>query len=305
VTSPGLLGRGGQLPALALFLACSDVTPEIDRGPSDREAADPSALRVDARYLTHLAFAGSDGRLFFGSFDQTAELGQLVRTYGAWRGEGDSWQPLVDARDTLPVPRAGWRLLPAGDMAVRVGDAGQIVSLAFSNEDTPGDEDSPEVRLRVGEEVSAWTGPTGQRESLGMAVFDAEGRSSLGVLFFRRAARALSIPATAVAGRTFVLADSIGNALLIHAGGAQEPTVAHAWLHGVASSWDGLIFERADSVGTSARWRFEIPGTDLRGNIRTRASRTAGVPIVAIECVLFAGDERFRFDGLSAELTSP
>jgi len=138
-----------------------------------------------------------------------------------------------------------------------------------------------------------------------MAVFDAEGRSSLGVLFFRRAARSLGIPGTTGASRTFVLADSIGNALLIHEGNAQESTVAHAWLHGVASAWDGLIFERADSVGTSARWRFEIPGTDLRGNIRTRSSGAPGVPTVAIECMLIAGDERFRFSGLSAELPSP
>ncbi len=289
--------------ALATLAACSEVSPELDRAASDGDAADPSSLRVDARYLTHLAFAGSDGRLFYGSFDQTAELGQLTRSYGAWRGDEESWRALLDTQDTLPVPRAGWRLLPDRDMQVRVGDAGQIVSLAFQVEDAA--EVRSEVRLRVGEEISTWTGPTGQRESLGMAVFDADGASSLGVLFFRRAARALGIPGTVDPSRTFVLADSLGNAMVIHAGSDQAPSVAHAWLHGVASSWDGLIFERADSVGTSARWRFEIPGTDLRGNIRARPAQIPGAPTVAIDCVLFAGDERFRFSGLSAELPSP
>ena len=293
------------LPALLVVCSaafgCRDMAPDADRGAADAESADPSALRVDARYLTHLAFAGSDGRLFYGSFDQTAERGRLERAYGVWWAGADGWQSLVETRDTIPVARAGWRLLPARPMTVRIGDAGQIVSVAFS----PDDESESAVRLQVGEEVSAWTGPTGQRESLGIAVIHAEGRASLGVLFFRRAARALGIPPSAPPSRSFVLADSIGNGLLIHEGGATGPSVVHAWLHGALSSWTDLVLEPADSVGRSARWSFEIPGTELRGNLRTRPLPADGSPVVAVECILYAGSEQFRFTGLTTELPSP
>ena len=287
---------------------CTNPTPRSDPDTIGSATEEAAATQADARYVTHLLFAGTDGSTFFGAFDQSAEQSRLTRRYDAWWSDGRSWQPLARSRDTLPVPRAAWRILPVPDMAVRVGDAGQMVSLTF----TP--HNSTPVRLDAREAISVWTGPTGQRESLGLGVLQVRDSATAGILFFRRAARALRIPPTAGASRTFVLADSIGNGILLHTGDEQQPTVAHTWLHGTEAAWSSVILETLDSTGTTEQWNFRISGTDLRGNIRTRTGVDSGdassdappraSPLV-IECVLFAGDEQFRFLGLSARLPLP
>lgn len=303
----------GWIVSNTLFLligaaGCSDPTPESDLYDVGNATDDAATIQVDARYVTHLLFAGPDGRSFFGVFDQSSQERQLTRRYDAWWSDGITWQPLVNERDTLPIPRAAWRILPTAEMAVRVGDAGQIVSLAF----TP--HDAMPVRLDAREAVSVWTSPTGQRESLGLGVLQLEDSAGPGLLFFRRAARALSIPPTAGTSRTFVLADSLGNGLLFHTGDEQQPTVAHTWLHGTEAAWSGVILETLDSREGAEEWSFSISGTDLHGNIRTRTGITNGnassdavsrLPPLVIECVLFVGDEQFQFLGVSTRLTLP
>lgn len=269
---------------------------------------DAAAIPAEARYITHLLFAGPDGRSFFGVFDQSSQERQLTRQYDAWWSDGSTWQSLVNERDTLPIPRAAWRILPTTNMDIRVGDVGQMVSLVF----TP--PDAMPVRLDARESVSVWTGPTGQRESLGLGVLQLEDDAGPGLLFFRRAARALSIPPTAETSRTFVLADSLGNGLLFHTGDEQQPTVAHTWLHGTEAAWSGVILETLDPTEGAEEWSFSISGTDLRGNIRTRTSilndnvssdGPLRLPPLVIEGVLFVGDEEFQFLGLSTRLTLP
>lgn len=295
--------RSGCATAVALAsVACTSPAPP-ESGELATEAAETAvAAPTDARYVTHLLFAAADGVAFSGSFDQTAEQSRLARAYEVWWTEGQAWAPLVDERDTLPVGRAAWRLLPASDMSVRIGDAGQVVSLGF----VPDGEDQETVRLQAGEELSVWTGPTGQRESLGLAVLEAGDRAVPGILFFRRAARALRIPATADAARTFVLADSLGNGLLIHEGTGRQPAVAHTWLHGIESAWGDVIVEPVDSVADPTSWRFAIPGTDLSGELIPVAETGVGAgSAMRLEAVLSAGGEEFRFVGLTATLAFP
>ena len=305
--------RSGWLVVSTLTLftgvsGCSDPKPQSDLYDSGDEMDDAAAIPADARYITHLLFAGPDGRSFFGVFDQSSQENQLTRQYHVWWSDGSAWQPLVNERDTLPIPRASWRILPTMDMNVRVGDMGQMVSLIF----TP--RDGMPVRLDAREAVSVWTGPTGQRESLGLGVLQLEDDARPGLLFFRRAARALSIPPTAGTSRTFVLADSLGNGLLFHTGDEQQPTVAHTWLHGTEAAWSDVILETLDPTEGAEEWSFSISGTDLRGNIRTRAGiindnvssdTPLRLPPVDIEGVLFLGDEQFQFLGLSTRLTLP
>jgi hypothetical protein len=305
--------RSGWLVVSTLALltgaaGCSDPTPKPDLYDPGDTTDDAAAILADARYVTHLLFAGPDGKSFFGVFDQSSQERQLTRRYDAWWSDGRTWQPLVNEHDTLPVARAAWRILPTTEMAVRVGDAGQIVSLAF----TP--SDAIPVRLDAKETVSVWTSPTGQRESLGLGVLQLEDNAGPGLLFFRRAARSLSIPPTAGTSRTFVLADSLGNGLLFHTGDEQQPTVAHTWLHGTEAAWSGVILETLDSTEGAEEWSFRISGTDLHGNIRTRPGTTKSnissvapsrLPPLVIECVLFVGDEQFQFLGLSTRLILP
>ncbi|WP_419950878.1 hypothetical protein [Candidatus Palauibacter sp.] len=284
-----------------LLCGCASPSPDGSAESSDETVGEPVPASVDARYLTHLLFIGADGNAFFGSFDQTAEGQVLVRDYDVQMTDGGPWRPLVAARDTLPVPRAGWRLLPTPGMSVRVGDAGQVVSLHFP---ASPEEDRDSVRLVAGEEVSVWAGPTGQRESLGIGLLEA-GRETLpGILFFRRAARALRIPPAAGEGDTFLFADSLGNGFLIHEGDLRQPAVAYTWLHGIEASWGDVML--APPGAAAAARRFEFVGADLWGTFRPLAGEVPGLAAATrLEAVLHIGGEEFHFIGLSATLPSP
>lgn len=313
---PGLVP--GVLCALS---ACAGAPPGETSETRGDLAGEPLSAAVDARYLTHLLFAADDGTAFVASFDQTAEGEDLRLDYDVRLAEGDSWRPLVRAQDTLSVARAAWRLLPARGMAVRVGDAGQVVSLLFSEpagrdpapagdnpaDEAPSGEAADTVRLVADEEVSVWTGPTGQRESLGIAALQTRDRVVPGILFFRRAARALNIPVAVTDGQTFVFADSLGNGLVVHAGAIGQPAVAHTWLHGVEEAWGDVTLEPPDPGGTfGPAWRFEIPGTTVRGSFRPLMSEDpADGTLIRMEAILYVGVEELHFNGFSATLPSP
>ncbi|WP_419163270.1 hypothetical protein [Candidatus Palauibacter sp.] len=288
--------------AAVILGACATPFPDGDAESSGETDGGLLPAPVDARYLTHLLFVAADGNAFVGSFDQTARGERLLRHYDVRVAGGGPWESLIQASDTLPVPRAAWRLLPAPGMTVRVGDAGQVVSLGFPG---AGAGEQGTVRLVAGEEVSVWTGPTGQRESLGIAVLQTGERSEPGILFFRRAARALSIPGTAAGGETFLFADSLGNGLLIHSGTARQPAVAHTWLHGIETAWGDVTLEPLDPVSGSS-WRFDVSGTELRGTLRpVDEDGSVASDAVLMEAILYIGDEELHLTGLSATLPSP
>ncbi len=296
----------GAAGALLVLFACTGP-PADGTAEARREiVGEPLTPAVDARYLTHLLFAADDGTAFIGAFDQTAEGEDLRLDYDVRLADGDAWRPLVRTQDTVSVARAAWRLLPTPAMAVRVGDAGQVVSLRFSD---PGGDGADSVRLVAGEEVSVWTGPTGQRESLGIAALQTSDRVVPGILFFRRAARALGIPVATTDARTFVFADSLGNGLIVHAGTVGQPAVAHTWLHGVEAAWGDVTLEPTDpgrADGSAAGWRFEISGTTVRGSFRPLATEEAGDgTLIRMEAIVYVGTEALDFNGFVATLPSP
>ena len=301
-----MIGRWphGAAGAVLILFSCAGPPPDETAESRGEIVGEPLTSAVDARYLTHLLFAADDGTAFIGSFDQTAEGEDLVLDYDVRLADGDAWRSLVLTQDTVPVARAAWRLLPTPAMAVRVGDAGQIVSLLFR-----GGEDADSVRLVAAEEVSVWTGPTGQRESLGVAALQTSDGAVPGILFFRRAARALSIPVATTDGRTFVFADSLGNGLVVHAGTIGQPAVAHTWLHGLETAWGDVTLEPPDpggAGGSAATWEFAIPGTTVRGSFRPLASEDFGDgTLIRMEAVVNVGTEVLDFNGFAATLPSP
>ena len=287
--------------ALVLCAACAETPPESGSDPRPDTLGEPDSDVAPARYLSHYLFAGIDGSGLFASFDQTTDEGTLTRVYDAWWSGPEGWTELIRVRDTLPIPRAAWRILPAPGMAVQVGDGREVVGLAFASA-------AGGVDLHATGEVAVWTGPTGQRESVGPAGLEARGETAGGILFFRRAARALQFPGSSGASRGFLLADSVGNALLIETDEEDGTTVARTWLHGSVEQWSVVSLE-ADPTPANAparRWRFEIPDAALSGTIRAIASPAAGpVPAFRVECDLVADGELFRFAGLSAPLPLP
>lgn len=290
-----------MLPLFAFLAACVESEPEsASEPPSD--SLDASAhLIAPTRYVTHFVFAGVEGSVFFGSFAQETSERALLRTYDAWWAGPDGWTALVQVRDTLPVPRAAWRVLPAANMGVQVGETREVVGLTFS---TP----EGRVALRAGEEASVWTGPTGQRESMGLASLEVDGHAASGILWFRRAARALQFPGDPRNSHAFVLADSAGNGLLIEMHGDDGTAIARTWLHGAVAAWDDVMFvpDSTSADDVARRWRFEIPAAALSGTIRAIEDTPSGsAPAFRIECNLEADGSLFRFAGLSAPLPLP
>jgi len=298
--------RRPALPAgliVVLFVlsaACAEAPPESSVVTPADSIGESETDVVLARYLTHFAFAGTGGHAFFGSFSQETDARALVRDYEAWLAGPTGWTGLLRVRDTLPVPRAAWRIVPAGPMTVRVGDAREVVTLSFAAGDG-------RVSLEAGDEVAVWTGPTGQRESVGVAGLALPDTTDTGILFFRRAARALQFPGDSATTRAFVLADDDGNGLLIEAE-EDGSAVARTYLHGSVEAWDGIVFAPDTTVATALvrRWSFEIPAALLTGTIRAIASPAAEtVPVFRVECELVADGDVFRFVGLSAPLPLP
>ena len=206
---------------VALLAGCLDAPPASDvQTPAAVDASGGPSI-APARYTTHFVFAGLDGTALFASFEQEATENSLERLYDAWWSGPDGWEPLISLRDTLPVPRAAWRILPSDGLNVHVGDAREVVGLDFMR-------DSRRFALRAGDEISVWTGPTGQRESVGMAGLTVDEDVVGGLLFFRRAARSLQVPPSEETVRGFVLADSVGNGLLIEVSQSDSSVVAGA-----------------------------------------------------------------------------
>lgn len=292
--------RGLLVAALVPVAACLDAPPASEVDAPESVSNGETAAATPARYLTHFLFAGIDGTAFFARFEQSTEGDRLARTYDAWWSGPRGWRALAEVRDTLPVPRAAWRILPAPGLDVRVGDSREVVALTFHS----GDET---VELQTGEEVAMLTGPTGQRESVGLAGLSVGGETVGGLLFLRRAARALHFAEAAEPSRGFLLADPDGNGILIESSAGDSTVIAHTWLHGSLESWSQVAFV-ADTIGgsTSRRWSFDIPAAALSGTIRAVASpATAPVPAFRVECDLVVDGDVFRFTGVAAPLPLP
>lgn len=293
-------GRTAPILTVVLPLACGDAAPPPDAGDAENAAADAATPVAPARYVTQILFASFDGPVLLGSFAQETDGRRLAREYEAWWTDGDGWTRGLVVADTLPLPRAEWRILPAAGLTVRAGDSREVVGLRFGRE--PGS-----LSLRSGEEVAAWTGPTGQRESLGLAALARVDTAWGGILLFRRAARATRFDRVPGASPTFVLADSAGNGILIERpSDPAAPVIARTWLHGSADAWDEVALGSPDPDARLPIWEFSIPGAGLRGVIRAVEPEMAGDgPARRVECELVSGEDTFRFQGLMAPLPLP
>jgi hypothetical protein len=299
-------------------LGCGDPPPIPESEETPESAAARPGAPAAARYLTTYAFVSAGGDAsFYAAFTNEADATNLGRHYTAWVARQGSWTRLLTVNDTLPVPRAGWRVLPSDSMRILIGEDARILDLEFLKGDGS-------TRLRLGDEIAAWTGATGQRQVLALAGLESDGSMVPGFAFFRRAARPLSVPPTPGTDRIFMLADTLGNGLLIEAPARPEdPAVAHTWLHGAPSNWSdvglepvfedsGQVSPASDSTRIPTEWQFVIRQADLRGELRIAPGEDwrASGPVSSrlahrIIGELIADGESFLFEGLTVELPLP
>ncbi len=265
--------------AALLAGGCGETPAPPDGAAEGAEGAAESGPALAARYLNTYAFAaGTPGtpHLYAELRNETSPA-YLIRDYRAWRVEASGPRPLLALRDTLPVPRAAWRVLPGQGLRVLVADGGETLALELA-------DGARALRLLPGAPIAEWTGATGQREYVAPAALTEGEDGAPGLLFFRRAARPGGVEPGAGADRVFVLADSSGGGLLV-AGPTEERgglLTAWTWLDDEAATWTAVaLTEEAD--GAEARpgertWRLELPEAEIEGTLRTADTEEALPP---------------------------
>lgn len=276
-------GLTAAVAGLLLGVACGgepspDTDGEVLRGPdATRRSVTP------ARYLTDVTFVPFDtaAAAVHYRFRHFTSAEALERVYRAWRLQGDGWRPFLRVRDTLPVPRAGWRVLPAAGLGVVVGDGGELEILV--RRDSAGGE-----RLEMGRTLAEWSSPTGQRERLREALLRSGGSRLAGLAVERRRAQGRDVPPSRGLYGFLLLTDSAGDGMVIRRHGGTPPgreppavdttAVAHGWMDGVSRSWPRVRLARdggrgapRDASPPAAGWTLEVPGAGIRGRLRPGA----------------------------------
>lgn len=317
---PNALARPGVFLLGTLVAACGDGRTVPQRGePAGADSLGPGAP-TPARYVTTVAFAGSGSRpaQLFARFANETSFQTLTRDYTAWLSDENGWQPLLSLQDTLPVPRAGWRVLPGNGLRVRVADGAEFLALSF-------DTERGDVTLVPGGVVTDWTGLTGQRAYLGVATLERGGRVEEGLVFFWRAARPASAPAIGRTDRILLLADTLGNGMMIEGNAeARGAITLWSWLGGVEATWTDVAFspipaddrlsgDEPDDEAAPRGWTLEIAQVGLAGLIRvvepagtdSLSGRWVPSRVYRVEGEVSVEGQVFRFNGIGLESPLP
>ncbi|MCL7975124.1 MAG: hypothetical protein M8835_11270 [marine benthic group bacterium] len=303
---------GLLLAGISALSVASCGTPEsapveeaTDSGDGDSASATPEAL-----YHTSLTFVGfgAEPALLHMRLENRTEPGRLRMDYRGWIPGPGTWTPVLAVQDSIPVPRAAWRVVPAGPLSLSVEEGGQLSSLKLALE-------GGGVRLDAMDEVSTWSGSTGQRESLRIADLQAAGRVESGWLLRRRRARLLSEASGERILQAFVLSDTLGNGLLILRDRAfpDAPATVWAWIDGVRLDWsDAVLVDLPGTAGPPGSWSFEVPDAGMFGEISGAAPMLDELPptdpgfrLYRATASIGFGEQRRTMSGIGFEERGP
>lgn len=294
----------------ALLVSCGSPVDRADDRAVAGSDPDADAARFRASYLTSLTFVGFQrpASLLTVRFENRSDGNGLALSYEGWLAGPDEWSPVYAVRDTLPVPRAAWRVVPAGPARLRVGAGAQIESLTFPL-------DSVLLRLEALDAISAWSSTTGQRETLRSAELVIGTNAESGLLLQQRRARILGTPRPDAVSVSFVLTDTLGNGLIILHGRAlpDVPASVWAWLDGERIEWsDAMLVPLPSPDGAPGRWSLEMAEQDIMVEIEGTAPTLEAVSASGSEYRLFpvratlaTGDERRSMAGIRIEDAGP
>lgn len=279
--------------------------------PEPRPA--PTSGVTPARYATDVAFVGLQdrGTRLYYRFHHVVSPSQLHRRYRIWGLRPDGWHELFAHRDSLPLPRAGWRVLPAASLRLTVEEGGELATLVHG-------DSSARVELHVDSIVARWTGPTGQYERLRLARVETSAGRQQGLVMERRKARAEDAPRPPGRDRFVLLSDGAGNGLLVLqtlAARGEEADVTspetgaslYSWYEGDSRSWQA----RSQS-GEGERRSWELRSLDGAVDVQFELSEPLASPARADSLRIYrvAGTFRYRGDtrsmrGLAVESAGP
>jgi len=274
--------------------------------PVGRPAVPTPSPVTPARYVTDVTFVGFGG----GSpaavlrFRHDVSSSRLARRYRIWVLGEHGWAMALSVRDSLPVPRAGWRILPGHGLRVVAAGGGELGGLVLR-------DSSAAFSLRPGRVLDEWTSPTGQRSRLLLAAWEtgsdpqgarpAGSEPVTGLMFQRREARPLDMPPPRTLEESVLLTDDRGDGLLVlRDAGDENPdraaTTAYTWIGGKGSRWSRVEATR-DSAGTGPPgWTIRVPDAGIEASLRA-GPVAADDPVVADSTTTDAGARVYALRG--------
>jgi len=299
--------RTGLLALVLLWAACGGGEGgSRTEEPVGRPSVPTPSTVTPARYVTDVTFVG------FGPASPAAVLrfrhdvssSELVRRYRAWVLGEEGWGMALSVEDSLPVPRAGWRILPGHGLRVVAADGGELGGLVLR-------DSSAAFGLRPGRVLDEWTSPTGQRSRLLLATWETGGEPSgaqpagaepvTGLMFQRREARPLDMPPPRTLEESVLVTDEDGDGLLVlRDAGDENPdrsaTTAFTWIGGKGSRWSRVEATRDSAGAGPPGWRIRIPDAGIEASLRS-GPVAADDPVVADSTTADAGVRAYAVRG--------
>lgn len=280
-------GRAAVLAACAALAAAGCGEEPAERLPETgtSRAADSAAAEATtpARYVTTVAFASPDsaaGLLL--RLEQTTGPGSLRRRYEGWLLSARRWRSVLSLSDTVPVPRARWRVLPGGGLRLEVATGGEISAYRIRSGEL-------DVRLELGELSSSWPSPTGQRERLRRARLRAGVDTVAGLAVVRRSALPMD-GESPVASPGFLLLAISGREGLVVTLPHEDPgpAVAYGRIGDRIGPWDSISVELPEAAaGGSVR----LADGSIEIELEPLGGETGG-PVLAVRGAAVGPDRR-------------
>lgn len=261
--------------AAALLSACAVESGSDATTTDDTVARRSPATVTPARYRTDLAavaFATPDAAVYL-RFRQDVTGDAIHRRYDGWRLDVPEGSRVLTIRDSVPAPRAAWRILPGPGLRVVAGDGEEPAGLLVGADDAPWE-------IHVDSTLASWPGATGQRErmALGRLVTDTV-RPALVVL--RREARPLDAPSPRTPNHLFILVDGQGAGVVALVRGALLRSEAEApgdTLAGLEASvrvrdgtevrtLEGIRLVPGEAADRPTTWTLRGPGGEEAGRL--------------------------------------
>lgn len=290
----------------AATLACAEPDEPARSAETEQPAAQPLQQPVSGvLYHTELSFVGrgAEPSLLHLRFDNRTDSTSIHLSYRGWFG-GDEWRGILDQSDSLPVPRAAWRVLPSGPVRIVAGEGGEPSSVILELAEGG-------LRLDSRGAIGSWNSSTGQRESLKLAELLGESGAEEGLLLARQSARRADELPGIGPGQYFLVSDTAGNGLLImrDSTSPDEPVVVRTWFDDTESEWDdALVLALAAAEDSPGRWSFELPEAGLLGELRgagpaldVGSGDDGGVEVFRVEAALVLEGQSWTMRGIGVQ----
>ena len=287
------------------MLACAEPEEPARSAETVQPAAQPQAQPVSGvLYHTELSFVGrgAEPSLLHLRFDNRTDSTSIHLSYRGWFGV-DEWRGILDQADSLPVPRAAWRILPSGPVRIVAGEGGEPSSVILELAEGG-------LRLDSRGAIGSWNSSTGQRESLKLAELLGESGAEEGLLLARQTARRIDEPGMGP-GQYFLVSDTAGNGLLImrDSTSPDEPVVVRTWFDDTESEWDdALVLTLAATDDSPGRWSFELPEAGLLGELRgagptldVGSGDDDGIEVFRVEAALVLEGQSWTMRGIGVQ----